>query len=210
LKALQAQINPHFLHNTLQSIGAMAVMKDVPDIYQIIQAISSNIRYTMRIGNDVVTLHQELEHVRNYISIQKFRFKDKITVEWEVNSSIAGCFIPPLTLQPIVENAFEHGFQQKKDIWVIRIKTWHDWDKLYIEIEDNGIGFSQQKELELKQRLSRNIEEIIETQESMALSNIQARIKTQFGSEYGLDIKSALHCGTQVTIVLPNVSEQGG
>ncbi|MBW7455449.1 sensor histidine kinase [Paenibacillus sepulcri] len=210
LKALQAQINPHFLHNTLQSIGAMAVIKDVPEIYHIIQAISSNLRYTMGMGNDLVTLQQEFDHVSNYLVIQKFRIKDKITVEWEIDPFAADCLIPPLTLQPIVENAFEHGFQHKRGRWIIGIRTRCDWEKLYIEITDNGTGLSPQRELELKQSLMRNIEEIIEIKESMALSNIQARIKTQFGSEYGLEIESTLHGGTQVTIVIPNTSVQGG
>ncbi|RED65522.1 cache domain-containing sensor histidine kinase [Cohnella lupini] len=210
LKALQAQIDPHFLHNTLQSIGAMAVVKDVPDIYHIIQAISSNLRYTMKLGGDLVELKQEFQHVRNYLIIQKFRFKDKITVEWEEDSAAANCLIPPLSLQPIVENAFEHGFRQLKDNWIIRISTRQELDKLYIEVSDNGTGMSEQTELELKERLSRNIEEIIEMKESMALSNIQARIKTQFGSEYGLEIRSALHGGTLVTLVLPSLSTQGG
>ncbi|MBB6735321.1 cache domain-containing sensor histidine kinase [Cohnella zeiphila] len=210
LKALQAQINPHFLHNTLQSIGAMAVVKDVPDIYHIIQAISGNIRYTMHLSNNLVALRQEIDHVRNYLLIQNFRFKDKIAIEWDLDASAGECLIPPLTLQPIVENAFEHGFRRKKGDWIVRIRTRRDLDGLRIEIEDNGVGFSQQTELELKLSLSRNIEEIIENQESMALSNIQARIKTQFGQEYGLDIQGAPDAGALVIVTLPNLSAQGG
>ncbi|MBO7746732.1 sensor histidine kinase [Paenibacillus sp. MWE-103] len=210
LKALQAQINPHFLHNTLQSIGAMAVVKDVPDIYHIIQAMSSNLRYTMKVGGDLVELKQEFEHIRNYLVIQKFRFKDKITLEWEDDSAAGSGLIPPLSLQPIVENAFEHGFRNKRGGWVIRIKTTWEPDKLRIEIADNGTGMSEQSEFELKERLSRNIEDIIESKESMALSNIHARMKTQFGSEFGLEIESEWQSGTRVTLVLPNLSAQGG
>jgi two-component system sensor histidine kinase YesM len=203
LKALQAQINPHFLHNTLQSIGAMAVTRKVPEIYSIIQAVSKNFRYTMTQGNDLVTLQEELEHVDNYLLIQKFRFKDKVEVEINVEHGIESCLLPPLTLQPIVENAFEHGFAQKKGKWLIQINVEACGDKVKIVIEDNGVGFSQERKLEIMESLSTDVANIIDYTESMALANIHARLKSHFGPTYGLEIYSIEQQVTRVSITLP-------
>lgn len=203
LKALQAQINPHFLHNTLQSIGAMAITRKVPEIYSIIQAVSNNFRYTMTQGNDLVTLQEELEHVDNYLRIQKFRFKDKVEVEINVEHTTESCMLPPLTLQPIVENAFEHGFAQKKGKWLIQINVEACGDKVKIVIEDNGVGFSQDRKLEIMENLSMDAAEIIDFTESMALANIHARLKSHFGHAYGLEIHSIEMQGTRVSLTLP-------
>lgn len=203
LKALQAQINPHFLHNTLQSIGAMAITREVPEIYSIIQAVSNNFRYTMTQGNDLVTLQEELEHVDNYLRIQKFRFKDKVEVEINVEHTTESCMLPPLTLQPIVENAFEHGFAQKKGKWLIQINVEACGDKVKIVIEDNGVGFSQDRKLEIMENLSMDAAEIIDFTESMALANIHARLKSHFGHAYGLEIHSIEMQGTRVSLTLP-------
>lgn len=212
IKALQAQINPHFLHNTLQSIGAMAVAKEVPEIYSIIQAMSNNFRYTMSLGNDLVTLKEELAHVDNYLIIQKFRYKDKIDIVVNTNSehALEQCMLPPLTLQPIVENAFEHGFKQQKGRWLIQIDIQVTLNEIMIIIEDNGIGISEDRMKEITESLACNVDEIIEFTESMALANIHARLKTSFGSDYGLKIESFEMEGTKVSLTLPYFGLNGG
>jgi two-component system sensor histidine kinase YesM len=205
-KALQAQINPHFLHNTLQSLGAMAVAKNVPEIYQIIQTISSNFRYTMSTGNDFVTLKQEIEHVDNYLIIQKFRFKDKIEKQFHIDESAETTLLPILILQPIVENAFEHGFQFTKAPWIIKINAIRIADKVQITIEDNGIGITPERLNEINDSLLKDPGDVISFTDSMALRNINARINIHFGEPYELTIhRNPYGAGTIVTLTLPYI-----
>ncbi|MEK8126614.1 histidine kinase [Paenibacillus filicis] len=205
-KALQAQINPHFLHNTLQSVGAMAVSKNVPEIYQIIQTISSNFRYTMSTGNDFVTLTQELEHVDNYLKIQNFRFRDKVEKHFYIDKTARNASLPILILQPIVENAFEHGFPYTKAPWIIRIDVARQADKIWIIIEDNGIGISPERQEEINKRLLEDPGDVIVSTDNMALRNINARIGIHFGRPYGLMIvANSERQGTIVIVTLPYI-----
>ncbi|TVY04214.1 sensor histidine kinase [Cohnella terricola] len=205
-KALQAQINPHFLHNTLQSLGAMAVARNVPEVYQIIQTISSNFRYTMTTGDDFVTLMQEIEHVDNYLTIQNFRFKDKIEKHFQIDESAKTALLPILILQPIVENAFEHGFQHTKAPWIIKIDAVREADIVRISIMDNGIGIPPERLAEINESLLSDPGDVITFTNSMALRNINARIGIHFGEPYGLTLQN--HPGgrgTLVTITLPYI-----
>ncbi|MFC7149484.1 sensor histidine kinase [Cohnella cellulosilytica] len=206
LKALQAQINPHFLHNALQSIGAMAIVRNMPEIYRIIQALSQSFRYTMTKGQDLVTLREELEHVENYLRIQEFRFKDRINFKIEMTPGLDRALLPPLTLQPLVENAFEHAFPHKRGSWEIQIEAYLDDERLKIIINDNGTGISELRLDEIRQKLAQEAGKVIDIQESMALTNIHARLKAIFGDNSGLEIESKLAQGTRITLDFPYYS----
>jgi two-component system sensor histidine kinase YesM len=208
LKAMQAQINPHFLYNALQSIGGIALSKNVPEIYEHVRAISDLFRYTVKIKSDLVTIADEIEHVRNYLQIQKLRFQDMIHIHMDVDEECRSCQIPKFSLQPIVENCFVHGLEGKMDKWSIIIRAQKILDEIEISIEDNGIGIEEARLEEIRKQLSHESEEQ-ELGESLGMHNVDSRIKLIFGEEYGLFVTSSKGEGTTVRVVIPAVPRQG-
>ncbi|MCP3772738.1 sensor histidine kinase [Paenibacillus sp. MZ04-78.2] len=208
LKAMQAQINPHFLQNALQAIGGIAISRNVPEIYEHVRAISDLFRYTIRMKSDLVTVADELEHVSNYLQIQKLRFQDMIRIHLNVDDECRSCQIPKFSLQPIVENCFVHGLEGKMAEWSITITAQKVLDEIEISIEDNGVGMEETRLEELRSRLNDESEER-ELGESLGLGNVHSRIKLIFGEEYGLFIDSRAGAGTTVKVVIPAVPQHG-
>lgn len=202
LKALQAQINPHFLQNTMQMIGSMIYTKSPNESYAVIRSLSEMFRYVIREPDKLATLSAELTHLNHYMHIQQQRFKEKLDYTVEMDKALEHVLIPKLTLQPIVENAFFHGLENKTGAWsiYIRIQTYHD--DVSITVEDNGIGIDHQTLGLLQQRLQRE-QENWSGGNRIGLSNIASRIKMRFGAKYGLDIASVEHSGTKVTVRIP-------
>ncbi|MEK0317274.1 sensor histidine kinase [Cohnella sp. 56] len=209
VKALQAQINPHFLHNTLQLISGMALEKDVPEIHRVVKAIGGMFRYSIRSLPDAATLREDWQHMRNYLYIQEMRFPNKVTVDERLPAEFESLPIPLLTLQPIVENAFEHGFQHKLADWRIAIGAELRDGVAVIRIADNGDGIAPQRLAELRRTLDAN-GALYRDSESLGLRNVDARIKLRFGAAYGLRIDSAEGAGTVIEIHLPAGTEPPG
>ncbi|MFB6362871.1 histidine kinase [Paenibacillus elgii] len=208
LKAMQAQINPHFLQNALQAIGGIAISRNVPEIYEHVRAISDLFRYTIRMKSDLVTVADELEHVSNYLQIQKLRFQSMIRIHLDVDDECRSCRIPKFSLQPIVENCFVHGLEGKMAEWSIAITAQKVLDEIEISIEDNGVGMEETRLEELRSRLNDESEDR-ELGESLGLGNVHSRIKLIFGEEYGLFIDSRAGAGTTVKVVIPAVLQHG-
>lgn len=213
LNALQSQINPHFLYNTLESIRSQALSEGVPIIASMTKALSNLFRYSISHSNSIVTLREELMNVDNYLTIQQFRFNDKFTVIKQFDEdaqSLLNCKIPKLTIQPIVENAVFHGLETKPGNGTIIISAISTRKRLVIKIEDDGIGISEQKLLELTAELNKSSHDIIDADNkkggSIALQNVNDRIKLYFGSEYGMRVYSTLNLGTSVELVLPLIT----
>lgn len=202
VKAMQAQINPHFLHNALQAIGGIALSRNVPEINDHVRAISDLFRYAIRMKSDLVTVADELEHVRNYLQIQKLRFQNMIEVRIEADEDCLACRIPKFSLQPIVENCFFHGLEGKMDAWRIAIRVEKVLDEIEIDIADNGAGIGEARLAEVRRRLSQETE-AQENGEGMGMSNVNARIKLLFGEEYGLFVSSGVNEGTTVKLLIP-------
>ncbi|MFC3802309.1 sensor histidine kinase [Cohnella sp. GCM10012308] len=209
VKALQAQINPHFLHNTLQLISGMALEKNVPEIHKIVKAIGGMFRYSIRSLPDAATLREDWQHMRNYLYIQEMRFPNKVKVDERLPEAFETLPIPLLTLQPIVENAFEHGFRRKLDDWHIAIGAELRGDVAVIRIADNGEGIEPQRLAELRRALDAN-GALYRESESLGLRNVDARIKLRFGAAYGLRIDSLEGAGTAIEIHLPAGPELTG
>lgn len=207
LKALQAQINPHFLHNTLQMIGGMALSKSPHDIYQVIRALSDMFRYIVR-ESDLSTLDKELSHVRNFMVIQEQRFPQKLRFEIDAEPGLASCKIPKLTLQPIVENAVQYGLEPQIDNWHVRITCRKSAENVIITIQDNGVGMPPDQLSALQKRLEANHDPVWENEERIGLRNVNARIKMHFGPQYGVWIESRKDAGTKVTITIPDIKER--
>ncbi|WP_219835430.1 sensor histidine kinase [Paenibacillus sp. R14(2021)] len=206
VKAMQAQINPHFLHNALQAIGGIALSRNVPEINDHVRAISDLFRYTIRMKADLVLVADELEHVNNYLQIQKLRFQDMITFTIDVDEDCLACRIPKFSLQPIVENCFMHGLEGKMDAWTIAIRVEKVLDEIEIDIADNGSGIKEERLIEIRRQLGAATDGL-ENGDGMGMSNVNARIKLLFGDEYGLFISSEEHAGTTVKLLIPVLEE---
>jgi two-component system sensor histidine kinase YesM len=215
LVAMQAQINPHFLNNTLHLIGGMALSKNIPEIYQITRAIGSLLRYAISNEGDMVTLNDELEHMKNYIFIQENRFLGRCSVEVSYDETVLSSRLPKFTLQPIVENAFEHGLQKKEGSWKVDIRIRHIKGRVCILVRDNGIGLSKERLDLVRTELQSGVPIMTDRsgingekkRRGIGLRNVNARLKLQFGSRYGARIFSSQGTGTLVALILP-VSEK--
>ncbi|MEG0329992.1 MAG: histidine kinase [Anaerorhabdus sp.] len=193
---LQAQINPHFLFNTLNTLHFMAIMNEDKPVSEGISALAKLLRNTIIDSKEVISVKEELENVKNYIIIQKLRFGDLFETVYNIDENVMQCDILKLLLQPIVENSILHAFEEDKEhqILTIRIRAYKKF--LKVEIGDNGKGFiSNNKEVSNK-KLS-----------SIGINNIQERISLMYGEEYSMKIQSVVNKGTIVTLWLPLVKE---
>jgi two-component system sensor histidine kinase YesM len=205
LKVLQAQINPHFLYNALQSIGGVALSKKVPEIYEHIRAISDLFRYTVKMKDDLVTISAEIEHINNYLHIQKLRFQSNLQIHVEMDLECSDFLLPKFSLQPIVENCIVHGLEQKMGVWKIGVGVQKVLDEIEITIEDNGIGMDEQRLEEINQHLYHTAEDQYGNSDSIGLKNVDSRIKLTFGEAYGLYVTGSIEKGTTVKLIIPEV-----
>lgn len=210
LAALQSQINPHFLYNTLDSIRGQALQDHMPQLAEMTEALSTFFRYSISTKDDFVTLEQELDNVKNYFTIQEYRFGSRFQMKYIFDPDdqmlIMGSLLPKLTLQPIIENAIFHGLEPKEDPGTITIRAQITQQRLLLVVSDDGVGMDEATLLEIRQRLIRgNYQEARDSSRSagIALTNVNARIRLYFGDMYGLTINSVQGFGTDVNITLP-------
>lgn len=205
LNALQMQINPHFLYNTLESISAIAAVYSCQEICTICEKLGKIFRYSMNIRrSEFVTLCEEIEHIQNYIYIQKIRFDDRFYVFYNIPDTILKCKVLRFILQPIVENAIYHGFEKKRGKGCLEIAASIVDDHLVIQVQDDGIGMTDQEVERLNAYINERENNILdEHKKSIGIRNVNSRIKLAHGDFYGITIKSRLNTGTQVLIKLP-------
>lgn len=204
LKALQAQINPHFLYNTLDTIVWMAEANKTGQVIEIVRALSSFFRIALSKGQDWIPIRQEIEHVRSYLTIQKMRYRDILDYKIEVDEDILDGTILKLTLQPLVENALYHGIKNKRTGGTITVQARKADDNLVnIEVSDDGVGFTPSK-LAQTQAAMNDDAGIISMQEGgFGLENVNRRIRLYYGKQYGLSVWSQYQEGTRVTVAIP-------
>lgn len=204
LKALQSQINPHFLYNTLESIRMVALEKNCPEVATQIKTLSDTFRYTISPAglNQQVYIYQEMAHVYDYLSIQSFRFKDRYEVKIDVDESILKYRTLKLILQPLLENAFTHGIRSMKSGGKIHMTGYRDGDDICFIISDNGVGMSEERLAELRRELSASPYEP-RGGSSIGIVNVNDRLKLAFGEKYALQIESSPGKGTTVKIKFP-------
>lgn len=201
LDALQAQINPHFLYNTLHSINSMAILLKAKDIMKMTTSLSKLLRLSINKGNELTTIADELEHVKCYFNIQKIRYKDKFSMIVDVEEEIMSYNIVKLVLQPLVENAIYHGLELKEGHGTILIRGFSLQDKIQIDIVDDGVGIELLRLDSINQSLKEAKE--YDRTRSIGLYNVNERLKLQYGENYGLKISSIKNQGTTVTIIIP-------
>ena len=203
-KLLASQINPHFLYNTLESIRMKALTDGNRDIARAIKMLGRLMRYSLEnTGSGKVTLESSLDYIRNYLELMRLRFGDKISYSIDCDESIdiQKMNMPPLILQPVVENAVLHGLDEKthEGMISISISKCTDFEGVLFVISDNGIGMDE----ETLEKLKKNIEDHDDTTKSIGLYNVAHRIELAYGKPYGLEVESKLGQGTTVKITLP-------
>ncbi|WP_174880835.1 sensor histidine kinase, partial [Metabacillus niabensis] len=198
--ALQSQINPHFLFNTLQVISGMALKNKAKDIYEMTQKLAFMFRYITDKRGDLVRMKEEVNHLNNYLYIQKVRFGENLSIQLFVDGAVKEGLIPLLTLQPIIENSFKHGFESKLEKAELKIDIQMVFDEIEIAIIDNGVGMSEQILAEVREKL---IFDTDTQHRSIGLRNVNNRIKLYFGKEYGIEIDSEQSDFTKVIVRIP-------
>lgn len=205
--ALQNQINPHFLYNILEAIRGDALCEGAQGIANTTKALATFFRYMITEVAYEVTLEDELNNIENYFTIQQYRFGDKLQMKIELpQESLLQTPIPKLTLQPLVENAISHGLEEKIGQASLKIVVDHSEHFLFISIKDNGVGITEEKLRKLNNRFCR-VEESEGRERfengSIALVNVNSRIRLLYGVDYGLHIYSVPGLGTEVKVTLP-------
>lgn len=199
-RALQAQINPHFLYNTLESINWQAKLNRQPQISAMVEALGSLMRFAIGRQKHLIQLGEELQIVEHYITIQKFRFEDRLHFEMRVPEHLRDSLMPKLTLQPLLENSIQYGLEQMTTTCYISVEATASEGVLELRVSDNGPGMDA--ELVRTWRSSTSFKG-----NGIGLTNIDERIKQTFGPEYGLDITSKPGEGTTVLIRMPDRKE---
>lgn len=204
LKLMQAQINPHFLYNTLDTIVWMAEGNKSDEVIEIVKALSNFFRITLSKGNDLITIQEEIEHIRSYLIIQRIRYRDIMKYHIEVDSALNEYRILKLTLQPLIENALYHGIKNKREGGTISIRGFIGrHDNIIFMVEDDGAGISKERLEKIQAELDNDNSEIIIKESGFGLNNVHKRIKLNYGAQYGLKIKSELKKGTLVSVNIP-------
>lgn len=198
LRALQSQINPHFLYNSLDMINWSAMMSGNQEIGAMVQSLSKFYKIGLSKGNDFITVKNEIEHVKAYLSVQNLRYDNQISLEIDVDEDILSYEVLKITFQPIVENAIQHGILQRPDrSGTIRITGSKSGQVLTFGISDNGVGMSEEKLAGIAQH--RQSDEF----HGYGIKNIIERITLQYGPEFGISFESTPGAGTKVTLVIP-------
>lgn len=217
LLALQNQINPHFLYNTLEAIRGDALCAGLESIADTTEALSTFFRYTITETGNLVSLEDELENVENYFKIQKYRFGEKLSMEIHFSENDRSGLqwkLPKLTLQPIVENAIFHGLESKAEGGKVSIYVETTRKKLLISVRDNGVGISEENLEKLNHKLEHisvsYVSEKGNKRGGIALENVCRRIKLLFGEEYGLHVYSVVGFGTHVQVSIPLIKSKEG
>lgn len=200
LKALQAQINPHFLYNTLDAIGWLCEEGRNKDAVEMVNALARLFRISISKGHELIPIEKEVEHARSYLMIQNFRYKNQFVYSFDIEEECLSYLCNKITLQPIIENAIYHGINRMVDEGRIDIKIFREGEAIVFTVADNGVGMSREQCAGILKREPGD-------QTGIGIKNVNDRIKIYFGEEYGITIDSEEDEGTVVSIRMPKVEE---
>lgn len=199
-KMLASQINPHFLFNALEAIRMEAHMKGQVEIARVVRLLGKMMRSNLEVGRSKILLSQELEVVRCYLDIQQFRYEERLKYQFTVDPAVESLYMPPLLIQPLVENAVIHGLDNKMEGAFVTVEVVQVGDHAKFTITDNGVGISPIQLEELLNTLERKEER---EGERIGLRNVHDRLKLSYGAEYGLTIESRPNVGTVIFFCIP-------
>ncbi|MEK4452251.1 cache domain-containing sensor histidine kinase [Paenibacillus sp. FSL L8-0506] len=203
LKALQAQIKPHFLYNTLDSIIWMAETGKMEEVVEMTSSLSKLLRSTIGEGEELIPLAKELEHIRHYLTIQNMRYRNKFTYSIEVQEDILTCSILKMVLQPLVENAIYHGIKHNPEQGHILIRARQEQNDIIVQIIDDGIGMDEEQMGKVLLQKSD-----FKTGSGVGVANVNHRVQLYFGVKYGLSFASEMEEGTTATLRIPVIYEE--
>ena len=200
LSALEAQLNPHFLYNTLQAVSTEALINDQPQIHRMITALASNLRYTIK-GSNLVPLKQEMSYVKDYIFLQKIRMDDALTFTSDIDPATEGCLIPKISIQTLVENSIIHGKSGNKDTICIEVSAKYNDNNVIIIVRDNGCGIAPQQLDKLYTDF--NLQKSTGKYGGIGLANLYSRIRLLYDTPASLDIHTQETQYTEIVLTLP-------
>ncbi len=204
LKLLQAQINPHFLYNTLDNIVWLSEDGKKEEVASIVTALSQFFRTTLSGGRDFIRIREEISHIEAYLSIQQFRYRDILSYKIDIPEKYHNYLIIKMTLQPIVENALYHGIKYKRGMGCISIGVDEAQDNIKLIVEDDGIGMKQES-LERLRKIASGEAKPQEDNTGFGMANVAERLRLNYGEDYGLTIDSVYGSGTKVEILIPKM-----
>jgi two-component system sensor histidine kinase YesM len=213
MSALQAQINPHFLYNTLSSVHWMALMKGEERIADMVGSLSDFLRFSLNKGQEYCAISQEILHVDHYVKIQSIRYPDKFDYEADIPAELLDLRMLKLLLQPLIENAMLHGILKREGKGSIIVKAVSAGERITFIVQDDGVGMSRERLELLKEKISANLgidplENNDSAGSSYGLRNVHNRLQLHYGHEAGLRIESAEGSGTKVSFtIIPLQSE---
>lgn len=200
IKMMASQINPHFLFNALESIRINSLLRGEQEIARIIKVLGKLMRKKLEVYREDIPLRNEVEMVQCYLEIEKFRYEDKLTYELNIDPESENVRVPALIIQPLVENAVRHGLGSMDGRCSVYVQTWIADNELHVQVTDNGEGIDEEKMAKIYQLLN-DMED--HEGDRIGLHNVHIRLKLTYGEKYGVNIKSKLHEGTQVSFSLP-------
>ena len=206
LNALQAQINPHFLFNTIEGIRMRAVAEGALDISDMLAQLGNLFHWTVMMDKQIVYLEDEVDYIDSYLNLQRLRYDDSFDTEVDIDADALYLGVPKFTLQPLVENALLHGLKENSLSGLIAIRAYCENKTLVLTVSDNGSGMSAQTLEKLVQHIRK--EDSSSADFGIGMQNVQARINLLFGSDYGITVESTPSCGTTVTVRIPAIAKK--
>lgn len=208
LKALQAQINPHFLYNTLDTINCLALQNGAAEITEVVSALATFYKISLSKGRDQIPIREEVLHAQMYLKIQNRRFEGRMNAVWQIDPAIESLLTIKIVLQPIIENAAIHGIFEKEDsTGTVTVRGWREGNDVYITVTDDGVGMTPEAVVQNFSPLAGG--GITQAPGGYGVHNINDRLRIAYGPEYGLSCQSTPGAGTTVTIHIPAVPQAG-
>lgn len=202
LRLLQEQINPHFLYNTLDTIVWLIEGNESDQAVEMVVTLSNFFRLVLSKGKEFISMKEEEQHILSYLQIQEMRYHDIMEYDVQIDKILYDYQIPKLTLQPLVENALYHGLKYKRAKGYIHVNGEKEGDTIRLVVRDNGVGMEEDELAFLQKEIKKPCQE---TEKGFGLANVNERIQTYFGQEYGITIESKKGKGTIVEVVLPAI-----
>lgn len=209
MRMLLAQVNPHFIYNTLQSISTLALLHRDLEVHRLLVKLGAQMQYSINLERETAELWEEVRYTENYLDLQRQRFAERFTYEMQVEPGADKIVLPRMTLQPLAENAVKHGQIHRIPSGFIRIQVFRQGDMLQMVLEDNGKGCGEIKREELNRQLKRPAEEI-HLSEHIGMQNVQYRLKLLYGEKVSMEIGASRWGGCRVCVAIPLDQYEGG